>query len=266
MNRAPKPFFVASHGASMPLFGAVSFFHSSTVLERKRRSPWNYGRGSDSPKRCNVYAKRIRRLESRRALLRDISEYAEYLFQSWKDDDSAVWFRRPYWSKGARLHGFSSHESQSGRPKNRSSGKDGFDFCKSDDDDDGDDVGNIFHSAFGREGFYYWDSSRGGSFQWRYSGNNHKRFSDWRFETDEETDENTSADTCSQPDLTSERLTLGLSASGPLKLNEIKTAYRACALRWHPDRHQGTSKVMAEEKFKHCSTAYKLLCDTFATS
>ncbi|KAL0920434.1 hypothetical protein M5K25_009571 [Dendrobium thyrsiflorum] len=264
MNHAVKQSFVTTHAASLPLFGVVSFFHSSSVLERKRRSPSNYGRGSYSSKRCNVYAKRTRRMESRRTLLRDISEYAEYLFQSWKDDGSTVWFRRPYWSKGTKLNGFSSHESQSGRSKNKR--KDGCDFWKNSDDDDG-DVENIFHSAFEREGFYYWASSRGGNFQWRCSsGHSHKCFSDWRYETDEETDDDTGADTCPPADLASERLTLGLSASGPLKLKEVKNAYRVCALRWHPDRHQGTSKVMAEEKFKNCSTAYKSLCDRLASS
>ncbi|XP_020574842.1 uncharacterized protein LOC110020903 [Phalaenopsis equestris] len=249
MNRALKP----AYAASLPFFKAVSFFHSSPVLERKRRSPWNY--------RCNISEKRKRRMESRRTLLRDISEYAEYLFQSWKDDNNTLWFRKPYWSKGSKLNGFNPHESPSGRSKNK--GKDGFIFCASDDDD----VENIFHSAFGREGFYYSASSRDGSFQWRCSsGNYQKCSSDWRYETDEETDEDSGADTCPQPNLTSERLTLGLSASGPLKLNEIKSAYRACALQWHPDRHQGASKVIAEEKFKICSTAYKSLCDRLATS
>ncbi|KAH0463574.1 hypothetical protein IEQ34_008156 [Dendrobium chrysotoxum] len=220
MNHAVKQSFVTTHAASLPLFGVVSFFHSSS--------------------RCNIYAKRTRRMESRRTLLRDISEYAEYLFQSWKDDGSTVWFRRPYWSKGTKLNGFSSHESQSGRSKNKR--KDGFDFWKNSDDDDG-DVENIFHSAFEREGFYYWSSSSG-NFQWRCSsGHNHKCFSDWRYETDEETDDDTGADTCPPADLASERLTLGLSASGPLKLKEVKNAYRICALRWHPDRHQGTSKA-----------------------
>lgn len=41
MNRALRLPFVVSHAASMPLFGAISFFHSSPVLERKRRPPWN---------------------------------------------------------------------------------------------------------------------------------------------------------------------------------------------------------------------------------
>lgn len=261
MNHVLKSSFVASHSGPASLFGAFSFFHSSPVMERKRRSTWNYGGGLHSSKRSSVYTKRVRRMESKRSLLKDVSEYAEYLFQSWKDDDSTVWFRRPYWSKGAKLNGFSSHESQPGRFQQKR--KEGFDFCTSDDDD----VENIFHGSFGGEKFYYWASSRGGSYQWRSSsGHNPYVSSEYRNETDGETDEDTSVDNFPQPDFASERLALGLTASGPLKLAEIKSAYRTCALRWHPDRHQGTSKAMAEEKFKHCNIAYKSLCDKLTTS
>lgn len=41
----------------------------------------------------------------------------------------------------------------------------------------------------------------------------------------------------------------------------IKKAYRALALRWHPDRHQGTAKADAEAKFKAASEAYEVLSD-----
>uniref|UniRef100_A0A803QP12 J domain-containing protein n=1 Tax=Cannabis sativa TaxID=3483 RepID=A0A803QP12_CANSA len=67
-----------------------------------------------------------------------------------------------------------------------------------------------------------------------------------------------------ESDLSSHRLALGLSVSGPLKLEEVKNAYRACALKWHPDRHLGSSKAVAEEKFKLCSAAYQSLCDKLA--
>nr|GME01746.1 DnaJ/Hsp40 domain-containing protein [Ipomoea batatas] len=67
-----------------------------------------------------------------------------------------------------------------------------------------------------------------------------------------------------ESDLKSERLALGLNPSGPLNLEDVKNAYRSCALKWHPDRHAGPSKVVAEEKFKVCSAAYQLLCDKMA--
>ncbi|XP_076885858.1 uncharacterized protein LOC143535514 [Bidens hawaiensis] len=62
-------------------------------------------------------------------------------------------------------------------------------------------------------------------------------------------------------DLREDRIALGLSGSGPLSLEDVKTAYRACALKWHPDHHKGFFKAIAEEKFKVCSDAYRSLCD-----
>lgn len=41
----------------------------------------------------------------------------------------------------------------------------------------------------------------------------------------------------------------------------IKKAYRALALRWHPDRHQGDAKADAEQRFKAASEAYEVLSD-----
>src|SRR5689334_6400330 len=40
---------------------------------------------------------------------------------------------------------------------------------------------------------------------------------------------------------------------------EIKTAYRKLAMRWHPDRNSGSSE--AEEKFKSLTEAYDVLRD-----
>jgi molecular chaperone DnaJ len=48
------------------------------------------------------------------------------------------------------------------------------------------------------------------------------------------------------------------SASG----DEIKKAYRKQALEWHPDKHSGTDKEMAEKKFKEINEAYQILSDT----
>ncbi|KAL8041570.1 hypothetical protein ABFS82_10G171500 [Erythranthe guttata] len=65
---------------------------------------------------------------------------------------------------------------------------------------------------------------------------------------------------------TCDRSALGLSANGPLNLEDVKTAYRSCALKWHPDHHRGFSKAFAEEKFKICNAAYQSLCDKLSSS
>ncbi|XP_024385271.1 uncharacterized protein [Physcomitrium patens] len=56
-----------------------------------------------------------------------------------------------------------------------------------------------------------------------------------------------------------DRLVLGLSPVGPLSLEELKIAFRQCALSWHPDRHDGHLKHEAEAKFKRVGDAYRTL-------
>ncbi|KAG0565634.1 hypothetical protein KC19_7G003000 [Ceratodon purpureus] len=56
-----------------------------------------------------------------------------------------------------------------------------------------------------------------------------------------------------------DRLVLGLSSAGPLTLEELKLAFRQCALTWHPDRHDGDQKLVAEAKFKRVGEAYRTL-------
>ncbi|KAL9158881.1 hypothetical protein ABFS82_08G097500 [Erythranthe guttata] len=61
-----------------------------------------------------------------------------------------------------------------------------------------------------------------------------------------------------------DRKILGLSTTGPLEIEDVKAAFRVSALKWHPDKHQGSSKGDAEEKFKDCVNAYKSLCNTLS--
>ncbi|XP_057764413.1 uncharacterized protein LOC130985446 [Salvia miltiorrhiza] len=57
-----------------------------------------------------------------------------------------------------------------------------------------------------------------------------------------------------------DRKVLGLPETGPLKIEDVKTAFRSSALKWHPDRHQPSARAAAQEQFKHCVDAYKSLC------
>ncbi|KAF2605187.1 hypothetical protein F2Q70_00028733 [Brassica cretica] len=63
----------------------------------------------------------------------------------------------------------------------------------------------------------------------------------------------------SDPIEASHRETLGLSPWAPLTLEDVKHAYRACALKWHPDHHDDSTKAEAEAKFKFCNVAYESL-------
>jgi molecular chaperone DnaJ len=52
-----------------------------------------------------------------------------------------------------------------------------------------------------------------------------------------------------------------LGVSRKADVEEIKRAYRRLAMKYHPDRNNGTDKAEAETKFKECSEAYEVLSD-----
>lgn len=202
-------------------------------------------------------------------MLRNANIFAENLFQSWHDHDEfdpssshgSSWFRRH--TSGPRR--FNGTQANGKGPR-----KKGFQFYE-----DGEEVETIFRSAFGGNGFYFWsfindEPPRNSSGYYNNSNyNNHRASWNWRrqFEYDDEEedeDESSSESDRMNTDLRKDRIALGLSGSGPLSLEDVKNAYRACALKWHPDRHNGSSKAIAEEKFKVCSAAYQSLCDKLA--
>ncbi|KAK4485365.1 hypothetical protein RD792_008004 [Penstemon davidsonii] len=84
------------------------------------------------------------------------------------------------------------------------------------------------------------------------SGNVNENRSSWNYQNQDEKTKKSSNQSGSSSsksfnnsvsaDMASERLALGLNATGPLNLEDVKTAYRACAVKWHPDHHQGLSK------------------------
>ncbi|KAL5141952.1 DnaJ subfamily B member 8 [Glycine soja] len=138
-------------------------------------------------------------------------------------------------------------------------------FCKDDFD-----VETVFCSVFGGNRSYYWSFINEENPQWRSGGfSNHEKSWIVHIQIENEYNEYNGTSTepesdCSHSALISDRLALGLGASGPLKLEDVKNVYRICALKWHPDRHHGSFKVIAEEKLKLCSAAYRPLSDKLA--
>ncbi|XP_006657680.3 uncharacterized protein LOC102703984 isoform X2 [Oryza brachyantha] len=231
---------------------ASASFHSTPPLQRKRKTQWHH--------RFNYYEKRRRNRESKKTMLRNMSEYAEYLFQCWRDEDDKndkssgpSWFRGHRWVRNPKsTSGFRPHDFYYGNFKSRG----GFEFCASDEDE----PETVFRNAFRGQQAYYW-SFDSDDFHWRNRRRSHSESSRrWSYESDDEDE------TSTQTEVSLARQALGLSTSGPLKLEDVKSAYRTCALRWHPDRHNGSTKATAEEKFKHCSAAYQTLCDSLATA
>ncbi|MED6114801.1 hypothetical protein PIB30_083924 [Stylosanthes scabra] len=208
------------------------FFHSTPFLERKRHTSWN--------SRRKHFSRIFRRIQEKRTLLRNANAYAEYLFQRWKVDNDEEdpsssqgpsWFREQYTTpKGSRRY-------RKGNQGSKHRFKRDTEFCEDDIDVDNFSSGGnrYFYWSFVHEENSQWErwegfSNYGKSFNWRHGSEKAYEFST----------ESESSCSGSVPD----RLALGLNSSGPLKLEDVKNAYRACALKWHPDRHQGSSKVL----------------------
>ncbi|KAI3830962.1 hypothetical protein MKX03_010260 [Papaver bracteatum] len=100
-------------------------------------------------------------------------------------------------------------------------------------------------------------------FEWRdYNPNwRNDRRKTWNASSESE-DENEPCGVGSRSD----RTILGLPLTGPLKMEDVKSAFRISALKWHPDKHQGPSQAVAEEKFKVCNDAYKSLCNALSST
>ncbi|XP_049932265.1 uncharacterized protein LOC116248429 isoform X1 [Nymphaea colorata] len=288
------------HLQVVSLGNRAAHIHSTAVLERRRRTQWD--------SRCNNYSKRFRKMEAKRTLLRNVSAYAEYLFQgmcgssrhdedkstqrqlhilifgalcyaellmtsSWNTTDdprdysrsgtTSSWYKRAFIG-GANKAKWSRGPEESPWESYRRNKKGGFQFCSDEDEE----VENIFRYAFSGNRCFYWSFTReegsNESSHWRnFSDHYHRRSWNWRYGA-HDSNESYAEGNFTRSDSVSDRLILGLNASGPLKLEDVKSAYRSCALRWHPDRHQGSSKAVAEEKFKDCSAAYKSLCEKLA--
>ncbi|OMO83581.1 hypothetical protein COLO4_22413 [Corchorus olitorius] len=172
------------------------------------------------------------------------------------DSDGSDKKRRP---KFSRRHAKKSTHNKAKRRFKRERFSEDFDHPESE---------TIFRATFGNK-TYTWSSTGDSSFQssesgfeWREnSGWTNQRTKFWETISDVESeseDESYDVGSCS------DRTILGLPPRGPLKLEDVKNAFRSSALKWHPDKHQGPSQAMAEEKFKLCVNAYKSLCTALA--
>jgi len=134
---------------------------------------------------------------------------------------------------------------------------------------DDDECTDTPYGTFGgkRSFTWYWPGendelgSSPSGFQWRDESQSAKSRKKFLNESDVDEEEESAHD-----DLRSYRISLGLPILGPLKLEHIKAAFRASALKWHPDRHQGPSQAEAEEKFRRCVEAYNALTCAFKSS
>lgn len=119
----------------------------------------------------------------------------------------------------------------------------------------------IFEDMFGENHRFTWSHISWESFSFGDSSSRFRRTGESKRERVCSDSDDESEDETTNIGSHAHRAILGLPACGPLTLDAVKTAFRASALRWHPDKHPGSSQAVAEEKFKLCVNAYNSLCN-----
>ncbi|KAK7282369.1 hypothetical protein RIF29_11068 [Crotalaria pallida] len=251
----------------------LSAFHSTPCSCDKWKSKWNstdINKGQQSSKKHIKFVTRQKRADAKKALksLLYNSGSAKFSFvdkeTKWNERTSN-WYgdhdvhSNNYSNKGQRKSG----QWFGGKAQNKSKRKIRREsFCE---DVDGHPE-QVFQATFGNR-WYTWsfgnmrksssEQSTSG-FEWKQHST---RTNKWKSASDVESDDESCCVGSS-----SDRTILGLPPSGPLKIEDVKNAFRLIALKWHPDKHQGSSQAMAEEKFKVCVNAYKSLCNALSSA
>ncbi|CAL5029137.1 unnamed protein product [Urochloa decumbens] len=248
------------------LAAASSSFHSTPASFAKWKNKWDCPKSENGARKASRnyerYVVRKNRAEGKKAL-KDYLLYGKsspHLLDgstgSFSNSHEIPRFKT--FRKGPQSHWRQGVHNQ------RKSKKDKARFCNFFHENHYVHPDEIFEAIFGtHHGFTWshisWEDFRFGdrSFRFRRSGGESQREripSDSEDESEEDSRETTSVGSHAH------RVILGLPPCGPLTLEDVKTAFRASALRWHPDRHPGSSQAVAEEKFKLCVNAYNSLC------
>ncbi|KAH7685489.1 DnaJ domain-containing protein [Dioscorea alata] len=258
---------------STPILAA---FHSTPLSLSKWKTKWKNQdeEGSQKPSKTYArYAVRLKRADTKKAL-KDFLLYGKP--SNMIQDEDSTQSRR---SKAeSRLHEFnnclrsngsgrskpSSNSSECGKGKRRKGKRwnDKWSYGYY-DDDFGHHEAN-FQASFGGHKTFNWsfpswekyrfENSTSG-FEWRDEAKWEKIKKKFLNESDIEEEEPSDVGTHT------DRVALGLPATGSLKVDDVKIAFRTSALKWHPDKHQGPSQAVAAEKFKRCVDAYNSLCN-----
>lgn len=253
----------------------LASFRSTPFSSEKWNNKWANSSFSDSggqkPSKTYIkYKTRQRRADAKKALKDLLSRSGSSKFtlegeflkrhetKSWEDsfDTTDNKKKRDPQKASAR------RATKANQKRNKSKSKKGSIY-----DDFDDDPGTHFRATFGNRryswSFKSWEESfyqsQTSGFEWREESDRRNK---WRTISDDESDEDDD-----QPSVVgshTDRIALGLPINGPLKIDDVKNAFRLSALKWHPDKHQGPSQAVAEEKFKVCVTAYKSLCSALS--
>ncbi|KAE9587330.1 hypothetical protein Lal_00004516 [Lupinus albus] len=249
-----------------------SAFHSTPSSSDKWKSKWNnpdIGEAQQPSKNHFKYVVRQKRADAKKAL-------KSLLYNSGSSKSSFV-DKETKWKFEGNSNWYGDHDDHSNSYSNKSRPKSSQRFGgKSQkkakrkirresftEEIDGHPE-QVFHATFGNR-WYTWsfNNMKGPYSEHSTSGFEWKRHSSrtnkWKSASDIESDD----DSCCVGS-SSDRTILGLPPTGPLKIEDVKNAFRLSALKWHPDKHQAPSQAMAEEKFKVCVNAYKSLCNALS--
>ncbi|CAM6007672.1 unnamed protein product [Sphagnum balticum] len=216
----------------LPAIGVrAAFLHGNSPCNEKWDNKWK--------SRHRIYVKRQKRAAEKRTLLewRSLEMHAD----DYREEANSKFYEQD------------PEESTSGHTKEQSS----HDYWNSEAGRFKRQFWNQTWWAFGGSGDAYWKAKATKCNQSAHSGS----FGGAHWQSGE-TAGRCSADSgwvSESVGAASDRVALGLSPVGPLTLNDVKLAFRQCALRWHPDRHHGEQKSLAEKNFKRIGDAYRTL-------
>ncbi|XP_058180477.1 uncharacterized protein LOC131298975 isoform X2 [Rhododendron vialii] len=265
--------------ASSPSLTHLASFHSTPISYEKWKSKWNFvnydaKRGPQPTKNHIKYEIRQKRADAKRAL-------KDLLFNSGAPKITAENYssrveETTSWNTEHADHSDSSEKKSRSKSSARRASKAQAKRMKrkfrqeSFSDDFDAHPERMFQAKFGNR-WYTWSFKLGeeshnqttaNGFEWRDHTNwTNSKYRDWRNTSDIESD-----DELCVVGSSADRTILGLPPKGPLKIEDVKIAFRLSALKWHPDKHQGSSQAMAEERFKLCVDAYKSLCSALSSA
>ncbi|KAM3359894.1 putative protein isoform X1 [Capsicum galapagoense] len=242
----------------------LASFHSTAIFSEKWKNKWNSEfRGNQQPTKNYIrYETRQKRADSKKALKNLLfygasgNSFENEVNDRWDVDRDDRSEKKSEYKSTARRRDRLRRRMR--KMKKRRLSEDYDEFPET-----------VFQANFCNK-WYTWSFRPGKSstFEDLFSRRQETDWSEqrhfrWDTETNNDTETESNYESCNVG-CYSERTILGLPPRGPLKIEEVKNAFRLSALKWHPDKHQGPSQAAAEEKFKSCVTAYKSLCSAFS--
>lgn len=248
---------------------AASSFHSTPIAFAKWKNKWDCKHEHGARKLSKNYERyviRQKRAEGKKAL----KDYLLYGKSSpHLQDGSMGGFSNShdiprFKTFKKRPHTHSSSKSGQGVHNHRKSNKDRTRFYNFFHEDHYVHPDKIFEAIFGEHGFTWshisWEGFHFRDTSSRFGWTGESRRERVSSQSDDESEDDI-RETTTSIGSHAHRVILGLPPCGPLTLDDVKTAFRTSALRWHPDKHPGSSQAVAEEKFKLCVNAYNSLCN-----